>query len=189
MEKAEARRQVESALARLSQSECSDFSWRIRERLIALPEVVASASVMAYLPMEDEVDTRRFLSDLLALGKRVYVPRTHVAERRMTPIRLTTLEALVEGEYGVAEPRSNESCAPEEIDFILVPARAFDLKGNRLGRGAGFYDRFMASEAFRAVRCGASFSCQVLDAVPCEGHDLPVQILVTEEGVTRCDCG
>jgi 5-formyltetrahydrofolate cyclo-ligase len=155
---------------------------------MALPEVVASASVMAYLPMDDEVDTRPFLSELLAMGKRVYVPRTHVVERRMTPVRLTTLEALVVGEYGISEPRSDESCAPEEIDFILVPARAFDPRGNRLGRGAGFYDRFMALEAFRAIRCGAGFSCQVLDAVPCEEHDLPVQILVTEESVTRCDC-
>jgi len=80
---------------------------------------------------------------------------------------------------------ADETCTVSEIDLLLVPARAFDGSGNRLGRGAGFYDRFMAAPEFRATRCGVSFDCQILDEVPHNPFDIPVQILVTENRTLR----
>jgi len=141
--------------------------------------------VMGFLPMPDELDTRPILADLLAAGKRVYVPRTFVRERRMIPVRLTDLGKLRRGEYDILEPDTDETCAADAVDFLIVPGRGFDRSGNRLGRGAGFYDEFMAQPGFHAIRCAVAFACQVLPEIPHNENDLPVDILVTEEDTIR----
>jgi 5-formyltetrahydrofolate cyclo-ligase len=92
---------------------------------------------------------------------------------------------LVPGVFGILEPRGSEVVEPGAIDFVLVPARGFDRQGNRLGRGGGYYDRYMSHPDFHAIRCGIAFAAQVLDAIPHDAHDLPVEVLVTEEGVLR----
>ena len=181
MEKKEARREVGQAVRRLTAAERAEKSAAIRSRLSTLPELRQAQAVMGFLPMPDELDTRPILADLLAAGKRVYVPRTFVRARRMIPVRLTDLGKLRQGEFNILEPESEETCAVAELDFIIVPGRAFDRTGNRLGRGAGFYDQFMAQKGFRAVRCGVAFACQVLDEIPHAQHDLPVNVLVPED--------
>lgn len=183
--KKEARRRIREVIEGLTEEERRAKSERIRERLRELPELREARVVMGFLPMPDELDTRPILADLIANGKRVYVPRTFVRERRMVPVRLTDLGRLRAGGYDIPEPDSDETCRADEVDFIFVPARAFDRRGNRLGRGAGFYDRFMASDGFRATRCGIGFACQVLETVPHQTHDLPVEILVTEDETLR----
>jgi len=185
MEKKEARRQVQEAVRGLTAEERAAKSAAICERLCRLPELQAAKVVMGFLSMPDELDTFPILGDLIADGKRVYVPRTSVRQRRMIAVRLTDMKALRPGEYGILEPDTEETCGVSEIDFVLVPARAFDRHGNRLGRGAGFYDRFMARKGFRAVRCGIAFACQVLPEIPHGESDLPVQILVTERDTHR----
>lgn len=185
MEKKEAREVIQEAVEGLGPLERTRRSDAIRRRLLDLPELQRAQCVMGYLPMPDEWDTRPFLGDLIAAGKRVYVPRTFVKARHIVPVRLSDLDDLREGEYGIPEPDTDETCSVGELDFILVPARAFDQQGNRLGRGAGFYDRFMAAEEFTSVRCGAAFACQVLPQVPHDDHDLPVHILVTESETVR----
>lgn len=185
MEKAEARRRVRQAVEALSDEERAAKSEAVRRLARRLPELRAAQAVMGFMPMPDELNTRPILTDLLAAGKRVYVPRTLVAEKRLVPVRFSSVWALHRGPYGILEPDSEETCTAAELDFILVPGRAFDREGNRLGRGAGFYDRFMACGGFRAVRCGIAFACQVLPEVPCGDHDLPVEILVTEDGIMR----
>jgi len=92
----------------------------------------------------------------------------------------------VPGVFGILEPAGSEIVEPGSIDFVLVPARGFDRSGNRLGRGGGYYDRYMSHPDFHAIRCGIAFAAQVLDAIPHDAHDLPVHILVTEEGVLAC---
>jgi len=185
VEKKKARRIIRRAIQRLTPLERRQKSLAIRARLLALPELKTSEYIMAYLPMNDEWDTRPLLADLIAAGKRVYTPRTALETRRMTPIRLTSLRNVRPGAYGILEPDSEESCPPSRLDFLLVPGRAFDRQGNRLGRGAGFYDRFMGADDFRAVTCAGAFACQILDDVPHDAHDLPVQIIVTENETLR----
>ena len=185
MEKEEARREIRRRIEALTPSERAAKSEAVRARLLSLPEMSDANTIMAFLAMPDELDTRPMIEAMIAAGKRVYVPHTLASERRMIPVRIKGFKDLRTGAYGIAEPDSDETCRPEDIDFIIVPARAFDRRGNRLGRGAGFYDRFMTEDGFRAVRCGIGFACQVLPSVPQEAHDLPVQILVTEDEVLR----
>jgi len=158
----------------------------VRDRLMALPEMASARTVMLFLGMDDEIDTLPVVESCLAAGKKVYSPRTLLAERKLLPLRIRDAGRLRVGNYNILEPDTEETCKPDEIDLILVPARAFDRRGNRLGRGAGFYDRFMASPGFCAVRVGIGYSCQVIDEVPHERHDLPVRIVVTDAETIRC---
>jgi 5-formyltetrahydrofolate cyclo-ligase len=93
---------------------------------------------------------------------------------------------LAPGAFGILEPREAVVVEPSAIDFVLVPARGYDRSGNRIGRGGGYYDRYMAQPAFRAVRCGVAFAAQVLDSIPHTPHDLPVELLVTERSIVSC---
>jgi 5-formyltetrahydrofolate cyclo-ligase len=154
---------------------------------MGLPEMRAARAVMLFVSMEDEADTRPLIRRCLAAGKAVYAPACEPAARGLTPLRLHALEDLRPGFYGILAPPPGETCRPADLDLVLTPARAYDRGGNRLGRGAGYYDRFLAQPGMRALRVGVAFACQVLDAVPHEAHDLPVRILVTEDETIRCD--
>jgi len=155
------------------------------QRALSLPEVQAAKAVMGFLPMPDELDTRPLLADLISAEKRMYVPRTILRPRRMFPVRLTGVESLRVGEYGIMEPAGEETCEPTDLDFVILPGRAFDAKGNRLGRGAGYYDRFLTTLSKSAVLCGICFDCQIMEAVPTDERDQPVEIVVTETRVLR----
>jgi len=185
MEKRQARARIHRAVGALTREERADKSGRIHDRLAALPEMAAARSVMLFLSMDDEVDTTPIVRTCLAAGKAVYSPRSVLASRVLVPLRVRGVDDLVTGVYGIREPDTQETCRPEDLDLVLVPARAFDRAGNRLGRGAGFYDRFMASPGFRAVRVGVAFACQLVEAVPHDAHDLPVHVIVTEDEVVR----
>ncbi len=92
--------------------------------------------------------------------------------------------ALSSGPFGTREPADDVATRMNDADAatVLVPGLAFDHTGGRLGRGAGFYDRFLANPALRARKVGVGFACQVVERVPMEAHDAPLDAIVTEDG-------
>ena len=92
---------------------------------------------------------------------------------------------LKPGRFGLAQPENGVPIDPRTIDLIFVPAMAYDEGGHRLGRGGGYYDRFLSGRAPEAFRCGVAFECQVLDHIPYKEHDCSVEALVTEKRLRR----
>jgi 5-formyltetrahydrofolate cyclo-ligase len=185
MEKAEARRQVRQALNRISPAEREAASATICRSVGELGEFSVSETVMLFASLPDEFDTLPLIRQALAMGKRVFLPKVDVAERKLLVCQLTGLGALRTGHYGVPEPPADRLADPSLLHFILMPGLAFDLYGNRLGRGAGYYDRLLAAPRLQAKLCGAALSVQVLPEVPVDVKDQPVHMLVTELGVFR----
>ena len=186
MEKAQAREEVARRLSQLGPEARRAASARIRQLIAELPEFREAETVMLFVSLPDEANTIPIIVDAMAAGKRVVVPKVDKRRKVMEARVLSDVEEdLVPGVFGIPEPRETEVVAPGEIDFIIVPARAFDRQGNRVGRGGGYYDRYMAQPAFRAIRCGIGFAAQVLDEVPHDERDLPIHLLVTEDGVLR----
>ena len=164
----------------------AEASESIRRRLGELPEWQTADTVLLFLSMPDEVDTLPIVADALAAGKTVAVPKVDARRKRMDACVLRDLgRDLAPGAYGILEPVGAEIVEPGAIDFCLVPARGYDRAGNRLGRGGGYYDRYMSDPAFRATRCGIAFAAQLLDTLPHDPHDLPVHLLVTEAAALR----
>lgn len=147
-------------------------------------------TIMFYVAMPDEAQTELLISDALKRGKQVYVPLLGEKYGEMSAAGIASLDELVVGKYGLKMPRRDKitAVAPDAIDVIVVPGVAFDRSGNRLGMGAGYYDRF-----FPKTRCGVllglAWGFQVIEEVPGEVHDVRMQYLLTEEGFHTCCAG
>jgi 5-formyltetrahydrofolate cyclo-ligase len=142
--------------------------------------------VMAYVSKPPEVDTHPFIRDLLREGRRVVVPIIEKETRtlRLSYLRDTTL--LVKSTFHVPEPIGNEIPAQaSDIQTVIIPLLAFDRRGNRLGYGAGYYDRFLAQNP-GVKKIGVAFSCQETDSVPGDKNDVRIDIVVTEDEVIHC---
>ena len=154
--------------------------------LLALPEVTRARAVLGYASFGSEVDVDQALAVLAADGAGVFVP--WVEGGGLAIARVRDLDAdLAPGWRGVREPRASERrpARPDRIHVALVPGVAFDRRGHRLGHGGGHFDRLLARLPPATPIVGVAFSAQVVGAVPVEPHDVPVDVLVTEQGVTR----
>ena len=102
----------------------------------------------------------------------------------MLPVRIDSLQTGFSTEVaGLRNPITGVPIPFEEIDLVVVPALAFDRRGNRLGRGGSYYDRFFANEQLKASRCGFGFAEQIVESVPAGQLDVPMDFLVTDEEV------
>lgn len=155
----------------------------LRERFMTLPEVYAAANVMAYVSTAREPDTMPLLQKLLSMGKCLLLPRVS-GDGFMEARAVSDLAVLVRGAFGILEPDSTAPLiAPDKIEVVLVPGVAFDLERRRLGRGGGYYDRFLPeTHAFTAALAAP---VQLLPEVPAESHDVCVDCLITADGIFR----
>ncbi|MHC4660380.1 MAG: 5-formyltetrahydrofolate cyclo-ligase [Planctomycetota bacterium] len=180
------RAEIRTRVSGLCLEEIADMSRTITEKLLELPEVAVAKVLFGFMPMPDEVDVTLLMQHFLDVGKRLCVPHTMIKQRYMQPVEVRDLKAdFAPGAFDILEPIVREQVDIGEIDLALIPGRAFDRKGNRMGRGLGFYDRFVARESFRATRISAAFDMQMFDKVPVDKYDRPVEIVVTESGVYR----
>ena len=125
--------------------------------------------------MNDEVSTDYALGAWSAMNKRIVVPRVEGDIMRFYDY---SPERMQEGAFGIMEPMGDIEVTPEEIDLIIVPARAFTRSGIRLGRGGGFYDKYMSQSTFRANKIGIAYECQIFDTLPYADHDIMVDTVV-----------
>jgi 5-formyltetrahydrofolate cyclo-ligase len=93
------------------------------------------------------------------------------------------LSALTLSAYGILEPQHGRSSLPQEIELYFIPGLAFDRKGNRLGRGGGYYDRYLSTIRPDAIKVGLAYQLQIDTALPVETHDHQVDLLITETGI------
>jgi len=187
--KKEIRRQIISQRLALSADELRLKSEQITGLTLNLPAWQQARTVMIYLPFRQEVDTTGLISRTFAEGKQVVIPVCMENPRRLLASRLLDIEEdLAPGAWGILEPKPEalRPVCPAEIDLVLVPGVAFDRCGNRLGYGAGYYDRFLRSLSPKAKAVAIAYQLQVLGHIETEEHDHPVDLLVTEEGVIDC---
>jgi len=140
--------------------------------------------VMLYLSLPHEADTSEAILHAWQLGKVVVVPKISWQQRHIIPVRISSLETGFSTEVsGLRNPVTGVPIPFEEIELVVAPALGFDKKGNRLGRGGSYYDRFFANTELKASRCGFAFTEQLIDSIPVTEHDEPVDSLVTDEGI------
>ncbi len=181
------RKQMKALLAAMTPDEVASQSQAACEKLIALDEYQQARAIMLYLPTPQEVDTAEIALHAWQHGKTVLAPKVNRQQRHMLAMEIHSFDdGLVTGSFGLREPHDNATVWPsEEIDLIIVPALAYDVTGGRLGRGGGFYDRFLSEPCVSAVTCGLGFAEQLVDELPLHSHDWPVDLLVTDREVRR----
>ena len=141
--------------------------------------------VLAYAAKDPEVETLVLINRLLAAGKTVAVPIIEKETRTLRLSRLMSVRDLEPSTFNVPEPLSKEvPVSPAEMECVLLPLLGFDRQGNRIGYGAGYYDRFLLRNP-HLKKIGLAYACQEVDAVPTEENDIPLDMVITENGVIR----
>lgn len=184
--KKELRQKLRQVLADLSPDDVSTRSLRAAHRLFEQPEYIKAEIVMVFLPLPNELDTTPIVLRSWQDRKRVLAPKVAWNQRRMLPLEIRSLtDDLVVSTMGIREPVTGIPFPISLIDLVIVPGLAFDEYGNRLGRGRGFYDRFLAHPEFEGVACGVALEEQVSKRLPVGPLDRPVDMLITDERVRR----
>lgn len=158
----------------------------IQDRLITMPVLRNASRVLIYVSMGSEVCTDGIIQYMLQTGKKVAVPYLHEQHGSMDASEIWDPEReLILGKYDtrVPKPEYIRMVAPQDIDAIIVPAIAFDLAGNRLGYGGGYYDRYLKRIAPETVLIGINYAIQMVEKLPTNRNDMPVDIIVHEKGI------
>ena len=174
MEKYEIRRKVKAMRQMLSEIERRQAAEEVFERLEKTAAFLMADHILMYHSLPDEVFTHSFLGKW---GKRkhFYLPRVNGVNLEILPYDESHLEL---GSFHIEEPTGSETVDPSQIELVVVPAVAYDRRGNRLGRGKGFYDRLLKNT--RATKVGIGYEFQIVDEVPTEPHDVAMDIIITQ---------
>ncbi|MFA5240036.1 MAG: 5-formyltetrahydrofolate cyclo-ligase [Phycisphaerae bacterium] len=184
-EKEQLRVKLQKCVLAIPPEQRSEKSHQACQKLISTPEFQNASSIMMYLSLPHEVDTSEAILHAWQLGKAVSVPKISWQQRRMIAVEINSLETgLSTSASGLRSPVTGVPMTFEDISLVVTPALGFDRNGNRLGRGGSYYDRFFADEKFNAAKCGFSFAEQVVDSIPIDSTDVPVDFLVTDEEIT-----
>lgn len=140
---------------------------------------ILATHILMYHSLPDELPTRAFLKKWSG-RKNFYLPRVNGVNLDILPYDETRLEL---GSFHIEEPTGNNTIDPSEMELIVVPAVAYDRKGNRLGRGKGFYDRLLATT--KAPKIGIAYEFQVVDEIPAEPHDIPMDMVISQRTVLK----
>lgn len=180
--KKEIRRKMLALRRALSDDEAVKKAESLTSWILTLPEYKKAKRIMAFLAMKGESNLDGLIARALSDGKEVYVP-VCLPERQMEAGRLLDMDHFVRGPLGLRDlPKGYETVSPEKLDLVLVPGVACDREGNRLGMGAGYYDRYLVHVPFEK-RIAALWDFQVAEAIPSEPFDERMAKIVTDKGI------
>jgi len=185
MDKSQIRKRYKKLRKELSETEVMDKSLLIANRCLELP-IWEKQIFHLFLSLEDqnEVDTALILTLLQGKDKEVVVPKI-IDPEQLQHILLTDQTPFQKNPLGIPEPVSGIQIEPSKIDVVFVPLLAFDNKGNRIGYGKGYYDRFLARCKPECIKIGLSFYEVEQDSFPMEATDIPLDYCVTPEQLFR----
>ena len=186
LNKAALRKHLRQVLEQMSDADRHAKSSTICSLIAASPEFVASRVIMLYLSTPFEVDTAPLALRAWQAGKTVVVPKVSWDQRRMLPVEISSLhDQMTSTGPGIKEPVTGRPMPVEFVDLVIVPGLGFTNNGFRIGRGMGFYDRFLAQPEFVGLSCGLAFEEQMLEQLPLLDHDIPLSMLATDRGIRR----
>jgi len=163
-----------------NKEECLRKSRLIAEQFWKLPVIQKAQSILFYASMPGEVDTLAMIEKAIFSGKRVALPIVEQNQRKLIPTVILSMEDVRESTYGIAEPHfdPDKALALKDIDTVIVPGLAFDRNHHRLGRGKGYYDRFLSILPKHVTTVGLAFDFQLTDCLPTEAHDMRLQQII-----------
>lgn len=174
MEKSEIRRNIKRLRMMLSDMEKEEAASEVFAQLENTAAFMMADNILIYHSLPDELSTISFLRKWNG-RKHFFLPRVNGVNLDLLPYIESELE---KGAYDIEEPTGSNLADVEDIDLMIIPAVAFDRRGNRLGRGKGFYDRLLSTT--RATKVGVGYEFQLMDELPSESHDVPMDMVITQ---------
>ena len=173
--KEEIRSKILFELSKQKEEDRSIKSCLIKEKLFKQPVFRKAKRVMFYIAFKGEVETKEMIEAAKRSGKIIAVPVCVKNRASLRPALLDSHAHLKKGPYGVFEPVTSRFIALKDLDLVITPGVAFDKRGNRLGRGKGYYDRFLSRIPKDTPSIGLAYSLQILSAVPVTSRDVSVK--------------
>lgn len=175
--KRELRQLIRAKKKEYGKAERDLLSAQIEEKLLADTAIKAANTILAYYSLPDEVGTHHLIDVLRQQGKKVLLP-VIVGEGELDLIEYKGVDHMQTDSYGILEPIGEPFTDYQHIDVAIIPGMAFDRDGNRMGRGKGFYDRLLP-KLTDARKIGICFAFQLLEHIPTEAHDRPMDVVIT----------
>lgn len=179
MEKSEIRRNIKRLRMMLSDMEKEEAAAEVFAQLENTAAFMMADNILIYHSLPDELSTISFLRKWNG-RKHFFLPRVNGVNLDLLPYIESELE---KGAYDIEEPSGSNLADVEDIDLMIIPAVAFDRRGNRLGRGKGFYDRLLSTT--KATKVGVGYEFQLMDELPSESHDVPMDMVITQYSYLR----
>lgn len=176
MEKREIRKRIRDLKSMMIETEKSLAAEEVFARFEKTAAFLMARNILIYHSLPDELSTRQFLAKWHG-KKHFFLPRVNGVNLDILPYDESRIEL---GAFQIEEPTGNNIVSPDEIELIVVPGVAYDRKGNRLGRGKGFYDRLLQST--KATKVGVCYEFQLIDEVPAEPHDVRMDMVISQNG-------
>ncbi len=179
--KRDMRKEMKRRLQELTPAERETYNRRIWERFFQLEAVKRAKTVMIYYGVGTEIDTVPLIEGLLSQGKTVGLPVCR-EDMNLDIGRIKSLRQVKARHFKhftLMEPWNTPFLEPAVLDMAVIPGIAFDIKGNRLGHGAGYYDRFLSSVPPKVYKLGLAYDIQIMAQIPVAEHDRPMDGLLT----------
>ena len=185
MKKNEIRKILKNKRLNLSKNEILIKSKQIKNRLFQMDEFKKAKNILFYVSYNGEVFTHEAIEEALS-KKIVVVPISNKNDYSLIFSKLDSFNDLEEGAYGILEPKKDliKEISIDKIDLIIIPGIGFDLRGNRIGHGKGFYDRLLKNT--NALIIALAFDFQIIEKIPTENHDRSADIIITEKRIINC---
>lgn len=186
--KKELRRNMLNIRNSMAVEEVNDKSRIIFQRLINFWQYKEAKKILSYLNFGTEVITKDIIDYSVAHKKEISIPLCIKETKEMVACSFSTWQDLSKGTYGILEPNKESLKIIDRttIDLILVPGAAFDIHGNRIGYGAGYYDRFLNRINKNTCTIALAFSLQLVSKIPRGIYDVPLDYIITEDGIIKC---
>lgn len=177
--KAELRQEIRNRKRQFSQEDLGELSLDVLSRLLQHPGLQKAHTLLLYYSLPDEVNTHEMIDELLNQGKQIWLPKV-VDEETLEIREYSGKKDLREGMYHIMEPvgRSISETEYSQLDLAFIPGMAFDSQGHRLGRGKGYYDRFLSQIPPGVTKIGVCFDFQKVETVPVDSNDIPMDEVI-----------
>ena len=171
---------------KISANEVTKKSQEITHKLLSLELFRGANTILFYVSYDNEVNTHILIKESLKHGKNVVVPISDVKRHQLKLSQITQWQELALGSYGILEPKKNfiREISLDSVDLAIVPGVGFDIIGNRLGHGKGYYDSLL--QDYKGKIVALAFEFQVIENIPVEVHDKKVDVIITEKKVIYC---
>lgn len=179
MTKSNLRHEINQKLKTITLSQRQEWSSLATANLMKLAEIQHAKHILLFASLPTEIDTQTAFQMLQERGKQISFPKIDALNHQLTCHSITSWKELLPGRFGIMEPLVSSEILIETLDVILVPGLAFDRQGNRLGRGQGFFDRFLSRAKLETKRIGFFYAWQEVPEIPQDSWDCPLHAVVT----------
>ena len=181
MGKREIRQRIITLRNNLTKEERKESNHIITKKIIKSDIYKNAKSIFIYVSYSSEVDTIEIINDALALNKEVYVPKIYKDKEEMEAVRIHNLDNMIVDEWGILEPAYvDKNLIGDKFDLIIMPGVAFDMKGNRIGYGGGYYDKYIDKYEGEVKLLALAFNIQIINNIESEPHDIKMDYIITE---------